>query len=91
MMQEEAYNFRSDNELESAVKELLHNSKRIDSRDITVIVDNCNVTLSGSVKSQEERDYALTLAHLVQGIGDVRSELIVKRNPGILPTDIGRN
>jgi osmotically-inducible protein OsmY len=91
MMQEEANYYRTDIELESAVKELLHNSKRVDARDVTVSVDNRNVTLSGSVKSQEERDYALTLAHLVQGIGDVRSELIVKINPGILPTDVGRN
>ena len=91
MMQEEAYNFQSDYELESAVKELLLNSKRMDARDITVKVDNRNITLSGSVKSQEERDYAMTLVHLVQGIGEVRSEIIVKRNPGILPTDIGRN
>ena len=91
MMQEEAYNFQSDYELESAVKELLLNSKRMDARDITVKVDNRNITLSGSVKSQEERDYAMTLVRLVQGIGEVRSEIIVKRNPGILPTDIGRN
>lgn len=91
MMEEESYSNRSDDELENAVKELLRNSKRVDARDITVRIDNHNITLSGSVKSQEERDYALTLAHLVQGIGSVHSELIVKLNPGILPTDIGRN
>ncbi len=78
-------------ELEYVVKELLHNSKYIDASDITVTVDHTDVRLSGSVKSQEERDYALKVVKLVQGIGNVESDLIVKINDGILPTDIGRN
>lgn len=81
----------SDEELEIVVKELLHNSKRVDASDITVIVENTNVHLSGSVKSQEERDYAVNVVKLVHGVGDVHSEIIVKLNDGILPTDIGRN
>lgn len=80
-----------DEELEVAVKEILHNSHKLDASDITVTVDNTNVKLSGSVHSQKERDYAVSLARLVQGIGEVHSELIVKINQGILPTDIGRN
>lgn len=81
----------SDIDLERSVKELLHNSNKLDSRDITVTVDNCNVTLSGTVKTQEERDYATSVVKLINGVGDVHSDLIVKRNEGILPTDIGRN
>ncbi len=81
----------SDEELEHVVKELLHNSKRVDASDITVTVEQTNVRLSGSVKSQEERDYAMNVVKLVHGVGDVHSELIVKLNDGILPTDIGRN
>jgi osmotically-inducible protein OsmY len=81
----------SDEELEKVIKELLRNSKRVDARDITVSVDNCNVKLSGSVHSQFERDYAGSVVKLVHGVGEVNSELIVKTNPGILPTDIGRN
>lgn len=81
----------TDEELEKVVKELLKNSKRIDASDITVTVDNSNVTLSGSVKSQFERDYAGSVVKLVHGVGDVHTDLIVKINPGILPTDIGRN
>lgn len=81
----------NDLEMESVIKELLHNSHKIDARDITVVVDNRNVKLSGSVKSQEERDYAVSITKLVHGVGDVVSDIIVKRNEGILPTDIGRN
>ncbi len=84
-------NLHPDDELELSVKELLHNSHKFDARDITVTVDNCNVTLSGTVRTQEARDYAVSVVKLVQGVGDVHSDLIVKRNQGILPTDIGRN
>lgn len=80
----------TDEEIEKVVKELLHNSQRIDARDITVTVSNLNVTLSGTVKSQFERDYATSLTKLVHGVGNIKSEIIVKRNEGILPTDIGR-
>ena len=80
-----------DYELERVVKELLQNSKRIDGSDITVTVDKCNVKLSGTVKSQEERDYAFGVTKLIHGVGDVQNDLIVKLNDGILPTDIGRN
>lgn len=81
----------SDIELESVIKELLHNSRKIDARDVTVTVNNCNVKLSGTVHSQDERDYALTITKLIHGVGEVTNELVVKLNDGILPTDIGRN
>lgn len=82
---------KGDEELEKVVKELLHNSHKLDARDITVTVDKGNVTLSGTVRTQEDRDYATSLVKLVHGVGDIKSEIIVKRNQGILPTDIGRN
>jgi osmotically-inducible protein OsmY len=87
----ETVNIHSDEELEKVIKELLHHSHRMDASDITVSVNNFNVTLSGSVKSQDERDYAVSIAHLVQGVGVVENNLIVKLNEGILPTDIGGN
>lgn len=80
-----------DDELEKTVKELLHNSKRMDASDITVIVNDSDVTLSGTVKSQTERDYALDIVKLVHGVGSVKSNLIVKTHEGILPTDLGRD
>lgn len=81
----------SDDELELVIKELLRNSKKIHADDITVTVDNCNVTLSGTVPSQEERDYACSVVKLVHGVGEVHPELMVKLNPGITPGDIGRD
>lgn len=81
----------SDEELEKAVKDLLMHSNRVDALDITVDVDASNVTLSGTVKSQDERDYALSIVKLIHGVGDVHSSLVVKLNPGILPSDIGRD
>lgn len=83
--------YHTDIELEGVIKELLRNSHKIDARDITVSVDQCNVKLSGTVRSQEARDYVLEVVRLVHGVGEVESEIIVKRNQGILPTDIGRN
>lgn len=82
---------RADDELERVIKELLQNTRRIDASDITVSVDNQNVTLSGTVRKQSERDYAISIVKLVQGVGDVNSEIIVKTTTGILPSDIGRH
>jgi osmotically-inducible protein OsmY len=88
---EHEYFKNDDVELEMAIKELIHNSKKIDASDVSVLVDNRKVTLSGSVKSQAERDYAVSLVKLISGVGSVQSDLVVKLNSGILPTDIGRN
>lgn len=81
----------SDDELEIVLKELLHNSSRLDASDITVTVNHNDVTLSGSVRSQKERDAAGEIITLVHGTGEIHNEIIVKLNDGILPTDIGRN
>lgn len=81
----------TDGELEMVIRELLHNSHRLDSRDITVGVHQGGVKLSGTVGSQKERDYAVGIVKLIHGVGEVKSELIVKTHDGILPTDIGRN
>ena len=80
-----------DHELELSIKELLYNSNKIDASDITVTVDKSNVTLSGSVKSQFERDYAAEVVKLVHGVGNVKTDIVVNLNPGILPSSIGRN
>ncbi len=69
-----------DDELEKVLKELLHNSNRIDASDITITVDKMEVTLSGTVKTQSDRDYAIAIIKLVQGVGAVHPELVVRRN-----------
>lgn len=80
----------SDEELEDVVKELIHNSHRLDGSDITVTVDHADVKLSGTVRTEEEKIAAGSLVQLIHGIGLIKNELIVKRNEGILPTDVGR-
>ncbi len=81
----------NDDELELVIKEILHNSNQINSNDITVSVNHCDVKLSGSVRSQKERDLASEIVKEIMGVGNVESDLVVKLNTGILPTDIGRN
>lgn len=81
---------RYDRELGTAVKEILRNSRYLDSKDISVEVDDGRVTLMGTVPSELDRNYALEVVELINGVREVHSELIVKLNPGILPTDIGR-
>jgi hypothetical protein len=81
----------ADHELEKAIKELLKNSQKVDARDITVTVDHCDVTLSGTVPTQEQRDYALSVVKIVHGVGLVKSDLIVKTHGGVLPSDFGRD
>ncbi len=81
----------SDDELEAVIKELLHNSKQLDATDISVTVRHSDVKVAGTVRSQEERDYLERIVKLIHGVGRVRTEVVVKINPGILPTDVGRN
>lgn len=68
----------TDEELEKAVKDLLMHSNRVDALDISVEVDASNVTLSGTVNTPEERDYALSIVKLIHGVGDVHSSLVVR-------------
>lgn len=81
---------RRDEELRGAVQEILKNSRYLDSRDISVNADDGRITLSGTVQSEIDKQYAIQVAKLINGVLEVNSELIVKLNPGILPTDIGR-
>ncbi len=81
----------SNDELEKVVKELLNNSKSLDASDITVTADSGNITLSGTVKSDQEKNIAGSRVQLIHGVGTVGNNLIVKINEGILPTDVGRD
>ncbi|GEM_PF-1980767 len=81
----------SDDELENVVKILLENSKTLDSSDITVTVANGNITLSGTVKSDQQKNAASSIIHSIHGVGLIKNDIIVKINEGILPTDVGRD
>ena len=87
----ERFHYHADDEIENVIKELLHNSDRVDASDITVEVRDRKVHLSGTVKKQEDRDYIKSIVELVHGVGPVESDIIVKLNEGILPSDIGRS
>lgn len=69
---------QSDEDIENAVKDLLAHSHKIDAKNIIVEVDACNVTLSGTVHSEIERVYALSVVKLINGVGDVHSSLVIK-------------
>lgn len=81
----------TDEELEGVIKEIVKNSHRLDSRDITVSVKDSNVHLTGTVRTQDERDYIISVVKLLHGVAEVKSDLIVKTHDGILPNDIGRH
>jgi osmotically-inducible protein OsmY len=72
------------------ITELLENSTQVDASDIVVTVNDGDVTLSGTVKDQKEKERAESVIELIQDIKAIHNDLIVKTNPGILPTDIGR-
>jgi BON domain len=79
-----------DEELEKTLKNFLHSHPNLKSQDLTLSVHFGVVHLTGSVPSQSDRDLAVEICHLVHGVLRVESEIIVKLNPGILPTDVGR-
>lgn len=81
----------SDDELENVVKELLKNSKLLDSSDLTVTAHHCDVTVSGTVKSDKEKKAVTDIVRLIHGVGIIKNDIIVKINEGILPTDLGRD
>ena len=85
------YHSEEDQDLEVAIKDLFRSSHRVDASDVTVGVQHGHIKLSGTVKSQHERDYLLEIVKSVRGVKEVESEIIVKTHDGILPTDIGRN
>ena len=67
-----------DKEIKAVILELLGSSQKIDARQILVSVDHSCVTLSGTVGTSFEKDYALALVKLVHGVGDVKSTLTVE-------------
>jgi osmotically-inducible protein OsmY len=67
-----------DQEIQSVIVELLQNSQKIDASQIMVRVDQSCVVLSGTVRTQFEKDYIASIVKLVHGVGDIQSDLIVQ-------------
>ena len=64
----------------AAVKMKFANDETVKARNIDVDTSNGIVTLNGTVSSQAEADRAIELAQTVDGVKNVRSNLIVQRN-----------
>lgn len=66
---------RSDERIHDDVCDRLTEDSRIDAFDIEVRVQNGEVTLSGNVKSRDEKRRAEDVAAAVRGVNDVTNEL----------------
>ena len=77
---------RSDARMFEDICDRLTVDPRIDASDIEVKVENSEVTLSGSVRSREEKRYAEDIVERVMGIGEVNNHLKVQRADHVLGT-----
>ena len=70
---------RSDERIREDACERLTDDDRIDATDIEVAVTECEVTLSGTVRSREQKRLAEDLVDRVSGVRDVINSLRVER------------
>ena len=68
---------RSDERIREDVCDCLTDDPRIDASNIEVIVKECEVTLSGSVTSREDKRRAEDLIESISGVKDVNNNLRV--------------
>ena len=66
-----------DGSVSTRVRTVLLNDPQVNGGNINVTASNGVVTLSGRVRSEAERERAVTLARQTSGVSDVRSELSV--------------
>lgn len=69
---------RSDQEIKSAVEQVLANTSRVDKLEVQVAVNDATVTLTGAVDSAKEKRTARELAEDVPGVQYVVDNLTVK-------------
>jgi osmotically-inducible protein OsmY len=67
----------SDQTIENVIKEIFSNSKKLKDHKISIKVDHTDVTLTGSVKSDEEKYLAESLVHLIHGVGLIKNRIVV--------------
>lgn len=77
---------RSDARLFEEICDRLTVDRRVDASDIDVKVENGEVTLSGSVRSREEKRYAEEDVERVMGVAEVNNHLKVTRPEHVLGT-----
>jgi hyperosmotically inducible protein len=71
-------NTTSDGELSSRVETALNNDKALETSNISVSTIQGEVTLSGDVESQRQRDMALRVARETNGVRTVTDNLVVR-------------
>ena len=72
---------RSDERIAEDINDRLTDDWRLDATEISVSVNQGEVTLSGTVLSREDKRYAEDLADSVSGVLDVQNNLRVERPP----------
>jgi len=66
---------RSDDRIKEDVNDRLSDDSHIDASDIDVVVNNCEVTLTGTVTNRWEKRHAEDLAESVSGVKNVENRL----------------
>jgi hypothetical protein len=66
---------RSDDRIREEVCERLTDDEHIDASDVEITVSNCEVALSGSVRTREQKRRAVDIAEDVSGVHHVRNSL----------------
>lgn len=73
---------RSDDRIREDVNDRLTDDWQIDASEIEVQVNNCEVTLAGTVRSREEKRRAEDLAENVSGVRHVQNNVRVQQGSG---------
>jgi len=69
---------RSDDRIKEEICDLLTSHHEVDPSEVEIKVSNCEVTLTGSVNSRNEKRMIEDLASQVQGVSDVTNQLRVQ-------------
>jgi BON domain len=80
---------RSDERIREDACECLTQDDRLDASNIEVTVKDCEVTLSGSVNSRDEKRRAEDLIERLSGVKDVNNSLRVARQEEDRPSKLG--
>lgn len=78
---------RSDDRIREDINDRLSDDAFIDASDLEVKVENCNVILTGSVESREDKRRAEDIAERVSGVANVENRIRIEsdRNSGSNP------
>jgi osmotically-inducible protein OsmY len=71
---------RSDARIREDVCDLLSDNPKVDATDIEVSVENGEVTLSGTVRSRDDKRRAEYVADAISGVRDVHNRLRIARD-----------